>query len=138
MTECASSLCERFHQWLDEIFTFYNMRFWTEGGKAVEPIFWQQKRWRAKLPPARKSSDDDGTGVGGGVGGVGGVGGGGGGSGIRRGATAMAAGVTTEEDALDREYIVIPIGEDERLIEKKYLDGYSNGAGKRRHCGDVV
>ena len=112
MTECASSLCERFHQWLDEIFTFYNMRFWTEGRKAVDPIFWQQKRWRAKLPPARKSSVDDGTGVGGGV--------------------------TTEEEALDREYIVIPIGEDERLIEKKYLDGYSNGAGKRRHCGDVV
>ena len=45
----------------------------------------------------------------------------------------MSAGANTGErdEDVDNDYIVIP-------IEEKFLDGYSNGVGKRRYCGNIV
>jgi len=136
MTESATSLCERLHQWLDEIFTFYNR----SENAAVEPIWWRRERRAAKLPP-RKDSDEERGGRRGRRGdGVAKVH-----EGFKKGLDGllMAAGMDTAEGEEDRDYIIIPIGRrsgggEERLIEKKYLDGYSNGAGKRRRGADLV
>ena len=85
-----NSLCERFHQWLDGIFTYYNTEFWKQTTK-VRPRRYCKERGL----PSKKG------------------------------------------DKVDKDYVVVEVGEGERWLEQKYLRGYANGAGKRR-CVDTM
>ena len=86
MMETVQSLCERFHQWLDEIFTSYNDEL-RKKSKKVDPETCCQERWERELP-----YDDD--------------------------------------------YIVVQVNDFD--MEKKYLNGYPNGAGKRHSIDNII
>lgn len=89
-TATLNSLCERFHQWLDGIFIYYNTEFWKQTTK-VRP----RRYCKERELPSKKG------------------------------------------DKVDKDYVVVPVGEEERRLEQKYLNGYPNGAGKRR-CVDTM
>ncbi len=90
----TNSLCERIHQCLDRIFTYYNIELWNMTTK-VKPFFYCKERWDCALPPKK-------------------------------------------DDSFEKEYVVVPIRDSEQVLEKKYLNGYPNGAGKRPSIDNKV
>ena len=96
MMETVQSLCERFHQWLDEIFTSYNEEL-RQKSKKVEPLTGCQERWKRELPPKKN-------------------------------------------DFYENDFVVVQVSDYEREydLEKKYLNGYPNGAGKRHSIDHLI
>ena len=96
--ETTQSLCERFHLWLDGIFTSYNDELQKRCQK-VNPLTCCQERWKRELPQKKN-------------------------------------------DAYDSEYVMIQVRNDvaekEAEVERKYLNGYPNGAGKRRCIDHII
>ena len=92
MMETVQSLCERFHQWLDEIFTSYNDEM-RKKSKKVDPLTCCQERWKRDLPPVKHEPYED-------------------------------------------DYVVVQVNNFD--IEKKYLNGYPNGAGKRHSIDNII
>jgi len=54
----TNSICERFHQWIDGIFIYYNTQLWTQTTK-VKPHFYCKERWNGKLPSKKDTVDND-------------------------------------------------------------------------------
>ena len=96
MMETVQSLCERFHQWLDEIFTSYNDEL-RKKCKKVDPLTCCQERWKRELPQKKK-------------------------------------------DSYENDFVVVQVSDYEREydLEKKYLNGYPNGAGKRHSLDHLI
>ena len=107
-----NSLCERFRQWLDGIFTYYNTEFWKRTTK-VRPRRYCKERGLPSKKGGYEVEDKDYVVV----------------------PVAAAASGTTGAGRVGAGRVAAAA--DHRL-EQKYLNGYPNGAGKRRRLDAMV